>query len=147
MQLTHGARRLASVARLAISIVPHFSSSRPLLLSTVAYLPSFTFAMSDPEIDSSAYIELHTLGPGHCNTVNTLSFSPDGTHLGSGGDDCTLKIWKVVDGRLLFRVLFEAAVARILWHPVQRDTIIAACDDGRVFQLYDFTPVSAYPWT
>ena len=101
--------------------------------------------MDDSRIDSSAYIEVHTLAPNHCNTVNTLSFSPDGTYLASGGDDLTLNIWNVMQGRLLYRILFEAAISCLVWHPLYPYTVIAACDDGRIFQLPDFMPVSSFP--
>ncbi|KAI0690612.1 WD40-repeat-containing domain protein [Cerioporus squamosus] len=98
--------------------------------------------MSDTEIDSSAYVEIHTLAPNHCNTVNALCFSPDGAHLASGGDDSTLNIWNVTQGKLLYRILFEASISRIVWHPIYPDTIIVGCDDGRIFQLYEFSLMS-----
>jgi WD40 repeat protein len=36
--------------------------------------------------------EIQTL-QGHMNSVNTISFSPDGKYLASGSSDKTVKIW------------------------------------------------------
>jgi len=32
---------------------------------------------------------------GHSDRVNSVSFSPDGTRIVSGGDDKTLKVWDI----------------------------------------------------
>ncbi|KAI1782542.1 WD40-repeat-containing domain protein [Ganoderma leucocontextum] len=97
--------------------------------------------MSDTDIDSSAYVEVRTFTSGHCDTVNVLSFSPDGTYLASGGDDCSLLVWNVLRERLIFRILFNGPVSCIVWHPIHADTLIVGCDDGKIVQMYDFTLV------
>jgi WD40 repeat protein/uncharacterized caspase-like protein len=38
---------------------------------------------------------------GHSSPVDTVAFSPDGKMLGSGGEDGTIKLWRVTDGALL----------------------------------------------
>ncbi|OSC96222.1 WD40 repeat-like protein [Trametes coccinea BRFM310] len=95
--------------------------------------------MSKKEIDSTAYVEACTLQSGHCDTINALSFSPDGARLASGGDDCTVMLWDVNRGESFFRILLKSPVSCILWHPVHPNTLIIGCDDGRIFQLQGFT--------
>ncbi|KAI9060079.1 WD40 repeat-like protein [Trametes sanguinea] len=95
--------------------------------------------MANPERDSdTAYVELHSLSAGHSDTINCLAFSPDGVHLASGGDDYALIIWNALKGRLLYRLLFNASVGCVLWHPIHPETVIAGCDNGYLFQLHDF---------
>ncbi len=91
---------------------------------------------------SSAYVELHTLTGGHSDTVNSLSFSPDGVYLASCGDDQSLIVWKVEEGRLLYRVVFKSKVDRVLWNSNSPATIIVGCDNGYLYQLHDISPVS-----
>jgi len=42
--------------------------------------------------------------PGHDEATVNLAFSPDGRLLASGGDDSTIRIWRVADGRQLRRL-------------------------------------------
>lgn len=90
----------------------------------------------------TALVEFHHLGKGHSDSVNTLSFSSDGTHLASGGDDRTLIIWNAMEGRLLYRLMFESSVDCVIWHPVRAGTVIVGCESGYLFQIYDLTQVS-----
>lgn len=94
---------------------------------------------------SSAYVELHTLAGGHSDTVNCLSFSPDGAYLASCGDDQSLIIWNTEEGRLLYRALFKAKVDRVIWHPLSPATVIVGCENGYLYQLHDISPVSGLP--
>ncbi|KAI0715209.1 WD40-repeat-containing domain protein, partial [Earliella scabrosa] len=86
----------------------------------------------------TAYVAIHTLTSGHSDTVNCLSFSPDGTHLASGGDDYALIIWNAQKGRLLYRFLCKAPVGCVIWHPVHPETVVVGCDNGYLFQAHDF---------
>lgn len=99
--------------------------------------------MSDSEIDSSAYVEIHNLVRGHSDTVNALSFSRDGNQLVSGANDCSLLIWDVQAGQLIFRRLFNSAITSVLWHPTISETVIVGCDDGETAQVTGFTLVSS----
>lgn len=97
--------------------------------------------MSNKSFSTSAYVKMHTLTAGHCHTVNCLAFSPDGSHLASGGDDRALAIWNALQGRLLYRLLFKSAIDNILWHPVHPDTVIVGCLNGTLLQIHDFSLV------
>ncbi len=101
--------------------------------------------MSDCDIDSSAYVEVHSLTWGHSDTVNALCFSPDGRYLASGGSDGNLLIWDVQAGQLLFRRLFNSPLTSLLWHPTAPDTVIIGCEDGEIAQVNGFTLVSSFP--
>ncbi|KAI0711999.1 WD40-repeat-containing domain protein, partial [Earliella scabrosa] len=90
---------------------------------------------------SSAYVELHTLTGGHSDTINHMAFSSDGIHLASCGDDQSLIVWNVEEGRLLYRVLFKSKVDRVLWHPTSPATIVVGCENGYLYQLHDFSPI------
>ncbi|RPD61509.1 WD40 repeat-like protein [Lentinus tigrinus ALCF2SS1-6] len=89
----------------------------------------------------SAYIEVKHLSSGHSDTVNSLSFSPAGTHLASGGDDLALCIWNVSKGQLLYRLLFDEAVDAVLWHPIHPETVIVGLSNGYLGQVHGFSLV------
>ncbi|OBZ73424.1 hypothetical protein A0H81_07119 [Grifola frondosa] len=93
------------------------------------------------EFYSTAYVQKFTLTSGHCATVNHVSFSPNGNYVASGGDDNTLNIWSLVDGSLLYKLLFQTPVDCLLWHPRISDTIIIGCQNGLLFQSHDFSLV------
>lgn len=94
---------------------------------------------------ASAYVEVHTLDGGHSDTINHLSFSPDGIYLASCSDDQSLIVWNIAEGRLLYRVLFKSKVDRVLWHPTYPATLVVGCENGYLYQLHDFSPVSDIP--
>ncbi|KAI0682822.1 WD40-repeat-containing domain protein [Cerioporus squamosus] len=87
----------------------------------------------------SAYIEVKHLTNGHSDTINTLSFSPGGTHLASGGDDFALIIWNISKGQLLYRLLYNVAVDCVLWHPIHPETVIVGLSNGYLGQVYGFS--------
>ena len=89
----------------------------------------------------SAYIEVNHLTNGHSDTINALSFSPDGGHLVSGGDDLAMCIWNVPKGQLLYRLLFDEAVDCVLWHPSHPETVIVGLANGYLGQVYGFSLV------
>ncbi|KAI0701429.1 WD40-repeat-containing domain protein [Cerioporus squamosus] len=89
---------------------------------------------------ASAYVELHALTGGHSDTVNHLSFSPDGLYLASCSDDQSLIIWNVPEGRMLYRALFKSKVDRSIWHPLYPETVLVGCDNGYLYQLHEFSP-------
>ena len=70
-----------------------------------------------------------------------LSFSPCGGYLASGSSDQSICIWKVCTGRFIFHVVFNSQVNALLWHPIEKDTLICGCEEGAVFYLSNFSPV------
>ena len=89
------------------------------------------------------YIPLLTLRRGHCDTINSLAFSPSGAHLASGGDDNALVIWNVAEGRMLYRLMLQSPVDVVVWHPIHKETVIVGCEGGWLFQISNFSVVSS----
>ena len=93
---------------------------------------------------------------GHQNYVNVCGFSPDGSLMFSGGNDCLLLVWSVVDASILrvFRSVYPCAspfaakeiggrlesfaVLDAAFHP-RGDHVTAVCANGtvRVWSLID----------
>ncbi len=48
--------------------------------------------------------------PGHQDRINAVTFSKDGSYIISGSDDCTIRIWDVLSGRLQVVRQFDAAI-------------------------------------
>lgn len=61
------------------------------------------------------YSLLHTIGNCHQDSVNCLSFSPDGQFLASGGDDRAVFVFDYQKGRDLRRITLHSEVTSILW--------------------------------
>jgi WD40 repeat protein len=55
--------------------------------------------------------------PGHHDRINAVAFSPDGSWLVSGSDDCTVRVWNVLTGRLAVARQFDAAVQSLAFSP------------------------------
>ncbi|EPS99888.1 hypothetical protein FOMPIDRAFT_46431 [Fomitopsis schrenkii] len=95
-------------------------------------------------MSSTAYINVHTLKDGHTDTINALTFSPDGSQLASGSDDRSVVVWSVTKGTLLHRLFFDSCVDCVLWHPLQEDTLVVACEDGSLRQVHGFSLVRSH---
>ncbi|WP_020474319.1 hypothetical protein [Zavarzinella formosa] len=55
--------------------------------------------------------------PGHHDRVNAVAFSPDGSWLVSASDDCTIRVWNVLTGRLTVARQFDAAIQTLAFSP------------------------------
>jgi WD40 repeat protein len=55
--------------------------------------------------------------PGHHDRITSVVFSPDGSWLVSGSDDCTVRVWNILTGRLAVARQFEAAVQSLAFSP------------------------------
>jgi WD40 repeat protein len=71
------------------------------------------------------YSLLHTIGDCHRDSVNCLSFSPDGCFLASGGDDCAIFLFDYQKGKDVRQVISQSGVTSILWIQI----------DGRLWLL------------
>ncbi|KAI6024593.1 hypothetical protein BKA83DRAFT_4124512 [Pisolithus microcarpus] len=81
----------------------------------------------------SAYVVHKTLLNEHTDSVNALSFSP----CWKTGQSASGKS-PAVDSS--FAVVFDSQINALLWHSVEKDTLICGCEDGAVFYLSDFSP-------
>lgn len=72
-----------------------------------------------------------TLYRGHQGRVRSVSVSPSGTLIASGGDDGTVRVWELFSGRQLWSVKLdsEEAVSVVRWRP-QRETLVLAAAAG-----------------
>ena len=94
-----------------------------------------------PAMSATAYVDLHTFRESHSRNINTLSFSPSGRYLASGSDDQQVIVWVVPSGQQLYHLGFESPVDVLIWNPRWKDTLIIACDDGSLLQVYGLSPV------
>ena len=71
---------------------------------------------------------LHTLR-GHERWVLSLSFSPDGNRLASGGDDQTLRVWNLhtTNSQSTLR-RFDSAVTAVAFHPGGKSIAVGTHD-------------------
>ncbi|CUA73480.1 putative WD repeat-containing protein all2124 [Nostoc sp, PCC 7120] [Rhizoctonia solani] len=67
---------------------------------------------------------------GHSNLIRTLAFLPDGKHLVSGSRDCTICIWDISSGRIVFGPFQEhTSVSDVQSSPDRRFLVSANVND------------------
>ena len=86
---------------------------------------------------------------GHTSEVNSVVFSPDGRLVVSGADDCTTRIWDLMDGSS--KVLATAAGAEVMSVAISSDgRLVAAGNYAGVRDLSSFVGVysecNSYRW-
>jgi COMPASS component SWD3 len=86
----------------------------------------------------AAYVHHRMLTEGHSDSVNCLSFSSCRQYLGTGGDDNCFIIWRLNDGSVLYRFVFNSPVSVVFWHPKLTDVVVVGCEDGTISQLANF---------
>lgn len=92
----------------------------------------------------SAYVKKLCLQNAHSDVINCIAFSPTGKYLASGGEDSSVIIWRVSDGRFIYRLLFQSPVDALLWLPIHSESLVSGCRDGTITQGAKFRVVSRY---
>jgi|GEM_PF-1479490 len=76
---------------------------------------------------------IHTL-KGHTQDIKCLAVSPDGTLVVSYAADKTIKLWDLIDGKLLATHVFDDAANTITMGPDNR-TLLVGCNSGRIHKI------------
>jgi WD40 repeat protein len=87
-------------------------------------------------VDLNNFIVLHSLS-AHQNSIFTVTYSPDGHYLLSGGRDANLKIWDVKEGYSLKEsiVAHMYAINNISYHPSGK--YFATCSLDKSIKIWD----------
>lgn len=72
---------------------------------------------------------------GHEGRVRSIAIDPTGTHLASGGDDGTVRIWELTTGREVWRLRLSSseAVNVVSWRPGLDACVLGICCGENVY--------------
>ncbi|KAK4993842.1 Ribosome biogenesis protein erb1 [Elasticomyces elasticus] len=96
--------------------------------SLLPKLPSPDELRPFPTVCATQYV-------GHKGRVRTVSVSPCGRYLASGGDDGTVRVWALLTGRQVWSCKFSSdeAVNIVRWRPGRDALILTACAGDSVY--------------
>ncbi|KAJ3031104.1 UNVERIFIED_CONTAM: Ribosome biogenesis protein 1 [Siphonaria sp. JEL0065] len=69
---------------------------------------------------------------GHTKRIRCFSVDPTGKWLASGSDDCTVRCWEVLTGRLVKSWTFEEPIMDVRWNPNPAFSILALAIEHEV---------------
>lgn len=72
---------------------------------------------------------------GHSDDVRSIAFSPDGNLLASGGNDQTIKIWKIDSGRQLRTLNTDSSIDTVIFSPDGK--FLASSGDNDGIRIWD----------
>ncbi len=76
---------------------------------------------------------------GHSESVNSITWSPDGKQIASASADKTVQVWNAVDGSHVFTYRGHSGeVKSVSWSP-DGTRIASACDEDATVQIWDVT--------
>ncbi|MHC5915138.1 MAG: WD40 domain-containing protein [Nostoc sp.] len=123
--------------KLGIDIFPGFAIPKQQSAFSVSTSQSKAFA-ADKTLENVAIAgQIHTL-QGHCDSVYSVAYSPDGRIIASGSKDSTIKLWDVSTGREIYTLKghFDS-VNSVVFSPDGK-TFASGSDDTTI-QLWDVT--------
>ncbi|MEH1856275.1 MAG: hypothetical protein V7L11_32455 [Nostoc sp.] len=123
--------------KLGIDIFPGFAIPKQQSAFVESTTQSKAFA-ADKTLENVAIAgQIHTL-QGHCDSVYSVAYSPDGRIIASGSKDSTIKLWDVSTGREIYTLKghFDS-VNSVVFSPDGK-TFASGSDDTTI-QLWDVT--------
>ena len=73
---------------------------------------------------------------GHTDSVNSVSWSPDGKYIASGSHDETIKIWNTTTGACMLTLMDSiSCIGSVSWSPDGKH-IASSCDNG-IIKIWD----------
>jgi WD40 repeat protein len=87
---------LHSTPHLYVSALPFSPVNCALSRTFSARFPNSLRVASGRDVNWTA---VQTVIIGHTGAVKSLSFSPDGTRIATGSDDCTVRVWDAATGQ------------------------------------------------
>ena len=111
-------------------------------INTLAFSPDSTVIAGGRTNGTSGNLKVYRVADGvqlmllagHSNATRSVSYSPDGSLLASGGDDRNVKLWRASDGTLL-RTLSDGTRVRSVAFS-QDGTLLASAGQGGVVKIW-----------
>ncbi|GHO59850.1 serine/threonine-protein kinase [Ktedonobacter robiniae] len=77
----------------------------------------------------------------HIEGVVSVAWSPKGSHLISGGDDNTVRLWEAATGNTLWSQDVQGRVTDVAWSPDSRYIASGAMEDSNSVRIWDVTTI------